>query len=311
MTILIPNSFCFAAIGITKMLKRQSKYSVYIIGTGEESFGVASGSLLVDEYIQSPNLKNESEYASFLTNLLYTRTIDLVFCVLDSDLMILDNIMKYDINITYVNPGRNLINLFQNKLNASKSVSDLGIMVPKIILENAKQQLICRKNVSVGSVGIKKINLYDETGFSEDFFLQEYIDGDEYTVDVFCDKYGVPHLIIPRKRLEIRNGMSFKTQLVNNDIIISKTKLICDHYKIPGLWNVQYIINKNNVYFIELNLRLAGSAIAGIVASFNYIDLYIDHFVRDLPIPNFNELQKNILWDSIVTRYYEETIYHS
>lgn len=311
MTILIPNSFCFAAIGITKTLKRQSKYNVYVIGTGEEPCGFASGSSLVDEYIQSPNLENQTEYMSFLCNLLSTRTIDLVFCVLDSDLMVLDNIMKRNINTTYVNPGRDIIELFTNKLNASKSVAGLGIMVPRIIMDDAKQQLICRKNISVGSMGVKKIDLCEETGFSEDsFFLQECVNGDEYTVDVFCDKCGTPHLIIPRKRLEIRNGMSFKTQLVNDERIINKTKLLCDHYKIPGLWNVQYIINQDDIYFIELNPRFAGSAIAGIVASFNYIDLYIDHFVYNSPIPDFYELQKNILWDSIITRYYEETIYH-
>lgn len=92
------------------------------------------------------------------------------------------------------------------------------------------------------------------TNFSTDeAFLQECINGDEYTVDVFCDRNGKHHIIIPRKRIEIRNGMSFKTQLLYDKEIIEETKAICSIFKIPGLWNVQYIKNEDGVFFIELN----------------------------------------------------------
>ena len=309
MRILIPNSFCFAAIGIVKTIKRLSKYDVYFIGTGEEDFGLASGSLLVDKYIQSPPLNSYDAYKSFLTKTIILNNIDLIICVLDSDLIVLDEILSKNQNIKakYVNPGLQTINLFRDKLEANKEVSKLGIKIPKIILENADCQLICRKNISVGSSGIQIINAKALTNFGpEKAFLQEYICGDEYTVDVFCDKIGKPYIIIPRKRLEIRNGMSFKTQLLEDCDIINSTKLLCSKFKIPGLWNVQYIKNRDGLFFIELNPRFAGSAVAGIAASFNYLDLYIDHFVYNKSLPTFNELMSKVVWGSIVTRYYEE-----
>lgn len=309
MKILIPNSFCFAAIGIVKTLKRLSKHKVYFIGTGEEPYGLASGSGLVDEYIQSPSIYMTGVYKSFLLKTIYSKNIDLIICVLDSDLIILDEIMNSNLSdvITYVNPGIDIIKLFSDKLKASKKMSELGFRIPKIILEDANHPLICRKNISIGSSGIKKVNLQNFSDFnSEKSFVQEYINGEEYTVDVFCDYGGTPHLIIPRKRLEIRNGMSFKTQLINDKEIIKETKLISSEFKIPGLWNIQFIKNKNGLFFIELNPRFAGSAVAGIVASFNYLDLYIDHFVYHKKIPSIENLMQNVTWGSIVTRYYEE-----
>lgn len=311
MRILIPNSFCFAAIGIVKTMKRLSAYDTFFIGTGEEPYGLASGSTLVDKYIQSPMLNDKENYKNFLINTIKTNNIDLIICVLDSDLLILNEIINNTFNKapTYVNPGFTIINTFSDKLLASKEIFKLGIKIPRIILENANCSVICRKKRSVGSAGIKIINPNEISNFGkENSFLQEYITGDEYTVDVLSDKLGVPHLIIPRKRLEIRNGMSFKTQVVFEKSLIESTKLICEKFKIPGLWNVQYLKNNGDLYFVELNPRFAGSAVAGIAASFNYLDLYIEHFVYNRPIPQMEELMKHVAWDSIITRYYEESV---
>ncbi len=312
MRILIPNSFCFAAIGIVKTLKRLSKYHINIIGTGEEPYGLASGSKLVDKYFQSPPLENVCEYKKFLTKIIDTCNIDLIFCVLDSDLLVLNEIMDSLINskAIYIAPNKETIQLFQDKLYASKKMQEKGFIVPEIIMEDVNCNVILRKNISVGSSGIKKLNLIDLTDFNtEKAFLQKHISGDEFTVDVFCDCYGEPTLIIPRKRLEIRNGMSFKTQLIYDEEIIEQIKQVCLNYRIPGLWNIQYIKNKDGLFFIELNPRFAGSAIAGIVASFNYLDLYIDHFVYNNTLPSFDTLMSKVAWNSIITRYYEEIVH--
>ena len=312
MRILIPNSFCFAAIGIVKTLKRLSKYHIIFIGTGEEPYGLASGSKLVVEYFQSPPLENVNEYKIFLTQIIDTHNIDLIFCVLDSDLLVLNEIMESSIHskTIYITPDKETIQLFQDKLYASKKMQEKGFKIPEIIMEDINCNVILRKNISVGSSGIKKLNLIDLTDFNtERAFLQKHISGDEFTVDVFCDCYGEPALIIPRKRLEIRNGMSFKTQLIYDEKIIEQTQQVCLNFRIPGLWNIQYIKNKDGLFFIELNPRFAGSAIAGIAASFNYLDLYIDHFVYNNPLPSFDSLMSKVAWNSIITRYYEEIVH--
>ena len=306
MKILIPNSFCFAAIGIIKALKRFSKYNTFIIGTGEEPYGLASGSKLTDEYFVSPPLSDVEKYSQFLISLIKEHSIELVLCVLDSDLFVLNKVKKH-VKITYVGPDEDTISLFADKLKASLEVKKLGILIPEIIIESPNSPLICRKRTSVGSRGIYKLELDKITNFNcNDFFVQKFILGKEYTVDIFADTCGDPHMIIPRERLEIRNGLSFKTKIVKNQNIIDATIKICNRFKIPGLFNIQFIENSSGLFFIELNPRFAGAGITGIVSSFNYLDYYVDHFVFNKPIPPLQELQSKIVWDSIITRYYEE-----
>lgn len=306
MKILIPNSFCFAAIGIIKTLKRFSKYDVFIIGTGEEPYGLASGSKLTDRYFVSPPLNDVENYTNFLATVINENKIDLIFCVLDSDLLIL-NKLQPKISATYVDSGISIIELFGDKLAASLDIEKLGISIPDIIITNPNFGLICRKRNSVGSRGIFKVDLDKLSGFEiSEFFVQRCIKGKEYTVDILSDSYGLPHMIIPRERLEIRHGLSFKTRIVNNQNIMNTTLKICNHYKIKGLFNIQFIENESGLYFIELNPRFAGAAITGIVASFNYLDCYIAHFLYGESIPPLETLQKTIAWNSIITRYYEE-----
>lgn len=309
MNILIPNSFCYSAIGITKTLKRLSKYQVCLWGTGEEDKGVASGSLLVDEYLKSPSLNCASAYKAFLSSLIDSNSIDMIFCVLDSDLLVLDEIIKEHSSTVYVNPGHQNILLFRDKLAASKAIEKIGINIPRIVMEDAKVPLILREKISVGSTGIKYLDLCESAQLNGTVFVQERERGREFTVDVLCDKDGEPHLIIPRERLEIRNGMSFKTQLKRDGDLIDATKRICHKFCLPGIWNVQFIKNEKGVFFIELNPRISGSSIASITASFNFIDLYIDHFFFHNCIPSMDKLQEFVAWDSIVTRFYEESVF--
>lgn len=306
MKILIPNSFCFAAIGIIKTLKRFSKYDVFIIGTGEEPYGLASGSKLTDRYFVSPPLNDVENYTNFLSAVIKENEIDLIICVLDADLLVL-NKLQPQISATYVDSGISIIELFADKLAASLDIKNLGISIPDIIIPNPNFELICRKRNSVGSRGNYKVDLDKLSGFENNkFFVQKCVRGKEYTVDILSDSNGLPHMIIPRERIEVRNGLSFKTRIVNNQNIMNAALKICNHYKIKGLFNIQFIENENDLYFLELNPRFAGAGITGITASFNYLDCYIAHFLYGEPIPPLDTLQKTIAWDSIITRYYEE-----
>ena len=62
-------------------------------------------------------------------------------------------------------------------------------------------------------------------------------------------------------------------------------------------------------YFIELNPRAAATMIASAIASVNYMDLYISHFLFGNELPLFEEIMNNVKWGSIISRYYNETIF--
>ena len=56
-------------------------------------------------------------------------------------------------------------------------------------------------------------------------------------------------------------------------------------------------------------IGFAGSGIFSIIASFNYIETYLEHFVLNETLHDMDYYMKYVCWDSIVTRYLEELIY--
>lgn len=96
----------------------------------------------------------------------------------------------------------------------------------------------------------------------EDYVIQPFIEGTEYTVDIFCDFNSNPVYIIPRIRLQVRAGEVLKTQISMDEKIIEESKRIIEKFKPVGPITVQLI--RQNVtrddYFIEINPRYGGGA---------------------------------------------------
>ncbi|MEG0409169.1 MAG: ATP-grasp domain-containing protein, partial [Bacilli bacterium] len=146
--------------------------------------------------------------------------------------------------------------------------------------------------------------------YSKNYILQEYIDGSMYVVDVLCDKNGIIKMIIPRKEISIKDGTTFKCEIVKHDLIVKYTKKIYKYFSVPGISNIQFIEDKNgNIYFIELNSRVAATMIASSLSSINILDLYIENILFNKNLPCYSVLMKTVKWNTIISRYYEETVF--
>lgn len=95
-----------------------------------------------------------------------------------------------------------------------------------------------------------------------DYIIQPFISGREYTIDIFCDYEGNPVYITPRERLAVRAGEVLKTQICQDDIMIAEMKTLCADYKPCGQITVQLIQDENTGenYYIEINPRFGGGA---------------------------------------------------
>ena len=54
---------------------------------------------------------------------------------------------------------------------------------------------------------------------SSDYIFQEYLPGQEYTIDVLCDIESNPLIVIPRKRLQTKAGISSKGEIIKDNFI--------------------------------------------------------------------------------------------
>ena len=313
MKIQVNNIHSVNSVSLVKLLKDLKSDQIEVIGSDVLPKGEYAGSLLVDKYYMAPPISDEENYLAFLNHVYQKERIDLLIPASDAEAPFLSK-YKGKINVSFFLADEAIVKFFKDKLICSQKLSEQGILVPPIVTDlRNENKIIFRKRVSVNSQGIYIVDLskekYIKNYFNNDYFIQKYIEGETFIVDVLSDRNGVPHIIIPRKTIEIKDGTAYSSQIVYEEQLIELTKRICALYKLPGFCNIDFKKENNEFYFIENNVRFAGSGIFSAIASFNYLKVYIDHFVRGIDMAPLEYYLKKVAWGSIITRYYSETKY--
>jgi len=101
---------------------------------------------------------------------------------------------------------------------------------------------------------------------------QEFVQGTEYTCDVYVDFSMKVRCVVPRKRIEIRAGEVSKGQVVKDNQIMSQAaKLVETLGAGPGLITLQlFQTAKGKLKFIEINPRFGGGIPLSIKAGANF-----------------------------------------
>lgn len=305
MRILITSVGSATSVNLIKYFR---KLGDFIVGTDVNQYGYTSGSTLVDQYIQVP-FADHQDYISFVTKIIHEFHIDLFIPVHDDEVVKVSE-FKEKLGCHCLIADCKTIRLLQDKLSCSKFMESFNILVPPIYTDdNVNQERILRKRISVGSKEIFYFHKNDRTiNYQPDeYFLQQKICGDEYTVDVLADDKGHPVYIIPRKRIEVKSGVATKVRIEEDVILIHIVKRILECVVLPGFSNIQFIKDKNgNFWFIEINFRFSGCGAASLAVAQDYLKCFKSlAFGEEVS----EKLNHDVRWNCIVTRYYEEVVY--
>lgn len=102
-----------------------------------------------------------------------------------------------------------------------------------------------------------------------DCLVQEYKQGDEFTVDTLSDLSGKCVGAVVRKRVEVKAGVSYKGITVDDEEIKKMAIAIVEGLPILGPANVQCFRKGNEVSFFDVNPRFSGTLVLSIAAGFN------------------------------------------
>ena len=113
---------------------------------------------------------------------------------------------------------------FQNRLKKS------GLELTDLELISIKNQLIddlnflykLNENIKINpnlKMVFKKEDQPEDIKFKEIIGKTEFLSGNEYTIDVLCDLKGEILSIVPRKRLQIKAGISSKGKIIIQKLI--------------------------------------------------------------------------------------------
>lgn len=128
-------------------------------------------------------------------------------------------------------------------------------------------------HASRGSIAVKD---REELGFFAkripNCIVQEFITGQEHTIDVLVDFDGKVRCVVPRRRIEVRDGEVSKGVTNKNPAIIHRSKELIEALGAgPGVITIQcFLTQEEHVIFIEINPRFGGGAPLSIKAGANF-----------------------------------------
>lgn len=162
------------------------------------------------------------------------------------------------------------VNIFYNKKNANIWCIRNNIPIPPKELNFPMIAKPLYGSASKGILIISEINHYNELqNKKEEYFIQKYIKGKEFTVDCYVSCINKKIItIVPRVRLETQGGEAIKSITKKHNAIINISKDILKMTGIIGPINIQFIEEEDtgNIYFIELNTRFGGAVLTSIAA---------------------------------------------
>lgn len=304
MRILITSAGTATSVNLIRYFHKMKDY---VVSADINQYGYTAGSMMSDKYYQVA-LAADERYIQQILDIIKEEGIDVFIPVNDIE------VYKVAVNIDKIPckcliPDSSTIELLRDKWICSNKMQELGIPVPEILTKQDVVKRILRDRIGVGSKGIRILTESEGTPAynTEEKFVQKFIQGEEYTIDVLSDCSGQPLYVVPRKRIEVKSGVATKVKIERNEKLIGYVKEILRHVTLPGFSNIQFIQDdKGECWFVEVNYRFAGCGAATLAVC----EDYLLQFKRILSGAKVQEpLNKDVRWGAIVTRYYEEIVY--
>lgn len=228
---------------------------------------------------------SDSEYIPQLLNICRKEEISLMFSVLDSDLLKLSQAKQQFTDIgTYVMiSSPEVISICRDKFRTHGFFVSAGVPTPRLYRtadfpNEIEFPLYIKPSNGSASVNSFKISNWEEyvffRSYVQDPMLLEFIEGEEYTCDIYIDSVGDVRGIVPRRRLEVRAGEVSKARIEMNPAVIEPTRKVAKALAergATGVLNIQCILSpEGHAYFIEINPRFGGGCPLSIKAGYNF-----------------------------------------
>jgi len=287
MNILILGAGGTAGYGTIKSL-RSMEFTGGIISV--DSSELAAGFYFSDKYYVVPKADDE-DYIKAIFKIVQKEKIDLILPTSPTDII----------------PISKNSYLFKGKLFMSDYESIMDCIDKWRFYNKCKDKFSLPKTFRGGGLFKKPINGRGSVGcekldLTSDDIISEYLPGQEYTIDVLCDMNSNPLVVIPRKRLEIKAGQSYKGEIISDKNIEKQCSDICKFLKLKGPICLQMKEDENgNPKFLEINPRFGGGTHFTTLAGVNFLPIILDLFDERKPKIEKPNLIK-------ISRYFEEIV---
>ena len=290
------------AIGKRVELIKHLKTKGRVVGVDSSELNV--GRYFTDGFYVIPKA-SQSGYVEALLDVCAKEKADYIIPLHEAEFDILcDNRSRFDeIGVTLVLSDKAVIDICKDKYKTSAFFEKYSLSSPKTYDKNKrdviKYPLIIKPADGMGSMGVFVVNEEDDLTYAlkktENPIIQEKVEGTEFTMDVLCDMDGEVVYIVPRERLEVRDGEVSKSRVVKDKSIIELSKNVVNALRqegtVRGPLTLQCFKTSNgDLKMLEINPRFGGGVPLSFAAGADYADaLLAMSEKRDISINDISE----------------------
>lgn len=307
--VLITSVGATGAQNVIKALRKQKKYQVFIIGCDGSQYN--AGAYLCDKFFTVP-FATSGNYIPTLYSICENEKVNLLIPIMENELDKISSQLDLFKKFNPIVSSHETILLCNDKIICNKLIDSIDIKIPQTfnVFNSNDLPLIIKPKNGTGSTNIKvfretsDISLVDIN--TDNFIIQKYISGKEYTVDCYSSLDNSFIECVPRERIATKGGLSTQTKTVDKRELIDLCQQILKKIKIKGPSNIQFIEDSTgSIYFIEINPRFGGAYIASIEAGLN-APLFLLNEINGDKI-EYHGYKKNLL----MMRYWQEVYEHN
>ena len=216
---------------------------------------------------------NEDNYVDEIINVCKREGIRLVIPTIDTDLLLLSEErerIESESGAVVLISSTEVISICRDKINTQKFLEENGFKIPKMYSEEELDSgelefpLFIKPKSGSSSINTFKVNNIEELATYKSLIkepiVQDFMEGKEFTVDVFLDFDGNLITVVPRLRMATRSGEISKGKIIKDKEIIEDIKRLVEVLKPIGHITVQLMKTNKGIEYIEINPRFGGGA---------------------------------------------------
>lgn len=313
MNILVTAIGSFSADCVINTLK---KHKHFVVGCDIYPSEWHAVSKDCDKVYKVPFATKENDYIDSLITICKQDNIEYVFPLTDLEIDVLNKKREIFENngIILCIQSSQCLDIARNKYKIHFMFENDSIVnVPKTIYSNEITEAFSLPAIGKpingrSSEGVEKIYCLDELirlKKKDNYLIQEYLEGNIYTVDYVRNSLTGQDFSIPREELlRTKNGAGTTVRIVPDKQLNEIVSYIGNKLGINGCVNMEFIYHANKYYLIDINPRFSAGVAFSNFIGYDMVSAHLNCFTNNINLPQPIKFEEQIL----CKRYKEERL---
>jgi len=310
--VLVTCAGSMPGVSVINALRRQNEVPIRVISVDRNP--LSAGFYLSDAHYTLPSNGIPGDTSAVL-RICKQENVQIVFPIIDEELLPFAK-AKIEFEghgIRVITNEPEVVRIARDKFETYKFFHSHGVRVPATYLPEDLASvklpafpLVLKPRDGRGSVGFVKVNNERElscfTNTVPSAVVQEFISGQEYTIDVLTDFDGRLLSLVPKARLEAKAGMQVKGRTVKDERLLDFARGILALLPLTPRGNIQCIDSGEEIALIEVNPKFPASLPFTVAAGVNAPLLLVKMHLGEKVEPMLGNFTAGL----VMLRYWQE-----